>query len=78
MTGSFIENPCQDFHYVKRPEKGWIWLRQRPPVPLSGAQHLPSRIDRPIIFVSRIWGAITKKQFEKPLEESAIGESHTI
>ena len=42
------------------------------------AQHLPSRIDRPIIFVSRIWGAITKKQFEKPLEESAIGESHTI
>ncbi|CAE7927083.1 SPON1 [Symbiodinium necroappetens] len=39
-----------DFHYVKRPEKGWIWLRQRPPVPL-------------------IWGAITKKQFEKPLED---------
>jgi len=39
-----------DFHYVKRPEKGWIWLRQWPPVPL-------------------IWGAISKKQFENPLED---------
>ena len=70
--------PAQDFHYVKRGERGWIWVPVWPHTHWHCAQNSTS------IFASievsavagtcvRIWGSVSRADMTKPLQDRLFG-----